>query len=242
MLTSAFLLTLLATTNLRSGIPPSQDATGPSENTFAVVMHFEQEISAETLKQAQHELEYIMLPLGFRFDWRFAGHKHAGDAANYFVSVYFAGNCLIPEIPRRAEHSNVLAQTAISDGRILPYCQVNCDSVQDNIHYALISHTFVQMRYLLGRALGRVLAHEFYHILADTRQHGDEGLAKPVLKTMDLVEGLLKLDPDEVDEIRHKLGRSPSVPTPHWGALRSSYFLLDDISHSRESGAPWPAR
>jgi len=40
---------------------------------------------------------------------------------------------------------------------------------------------------LLGRALGRVMAHELYHVLLRTRKHGHSGLARPVLTSADLL-------------------------------------------------------
>src|ERR1017187_298995 len=39
----------------------------------------------------------------------------------------------------------------------------------------------------LGRALGRVLAHELYHIFADTTQHPPAGVAKPAYSAEDLL-------------------------------------------------------
>jgi hypothetical protein len=39
----------------------------------------------------------------------------------------------------------------------------------------------------LGRALGRVAAHELYHVLGNTQSHGEAGLAKPSFGTVDLL-------------------------------------------------------
>jgi hypothetical protein len=39
----------------------------------------------------------------------------------------------------------------------------------------------------MGRALGRVLAHELYHIFANTTRHAADGVGKPAYSVADLL-------------------------------------------------------
>jgi hypothetical protein len=41
--------------------------------------------------------------------------------------------------------------------------------------------------------MGRVLAHELYHIVANTAEHGDEGVTQTALSARELTSGQLEL-------------------------------------------------
>lgn len=57
---------------------------------------------------------------------------------------------------------------------------------------------------LLGRALGRVVAHEIYHALARSRYHGQRGVAKRSLTAEDLILGSLRLGDAEMTTLRNR--------------------------------------
>jgi hypothetical protein len=61
---------------------------------------------------------------------------------------------------------------------------------------------------LLGRAMGRVLAHELYHIVADTSDHGREGVTQASLTPRELTAGQLELRPSELAAMQIGLGRA----------------------------------
>jgi hypothetical protein len=54
---------------------------------------------------------------------------------------------------------------------------------------------------LLGRALGRVLAHEVVHILAKSGAHGHAGVAKTALSGSQLIAPELRLEAEDVERI-----------------------------------------
>jgi len=58
---------------------------------------------------------------------------------------------------------------------------------------------------MLGRAMGRVLAHELYHIVADTAGHGENGVAQPALSARELTSGQLELRASDVEAIQSGL-------------------------------------
>jgi hypothetical protein len=55
---------------------------------------------------------------------------------------------------------------------------------------------------LLGRALGRVLAHEVYHILAKTTGHGRAGVAKSALSGRQLIADRIAFDEHDLRKLR----------------------------------------
>jgi hypothetical protein len=48
-----------------------------------------------------------------------------------------------------------------------------------------------------GRAVGRVVAHELYHIFANTQKHGSVGVAKESYTVQDLMSGDFLFDGQE---------------------------------------------
>jgi hypothetical protein len=80
-----------------------------------------------------------------------------------------------------------LGQTQIVDGKVLPFAEVRCDMVRKLISRELYAKPSRERDVLLGRALGRVMAHELYHILLRTTGHGSNGLARPVQSSADLM-------------------------------------------------------
>jgi hypothetical protein len=53
--------------------------------------------------------------------------------------------------------------------------------------------------------MGRVLAHELYHMVADTDEHGEDGVAQPALSARELTSGQLELRPSDVAAIQSGL-------------------------------------
>lgn len=80
-----------------------------------------------------------------------------------------------------------LGQTQVVDGEVLPFSDVRCDPVRKLIGRDLAIQPSYEREQLLGRALGRVLAHELYHILLRTTSHGTDGLARPAQTAADLM-------------------------------------------------------
>ncbi len=200
-------LSLLAATVLAGKDPEG------SETVFALVLTFEQDFSRLALNSMQRELENILSPFDLRFEWRLGLQDRREQMANLLVSVRLRGSCTIEPSERPVDSLplRVLGQTEISDGKLLSYCAVNCDEVRTIIQSAVNNEAFVQMQTRLGQALGRVLAHELYHILAATTRHRSSGISKRVVTPEDLVDGVMRLEAEEVEAIRRQIFRGHRV-------------------------------
>jgi hypothetical protein len=182
--------------------PETPENSGP---VFAVVLTSEQEdISPVTLDHMQQELEYILSPFQLRFQWRRGLHDRSHEPANLLMSVRLRGSCttegLSDATPSRSLHS--LGHAEVSDGRILAYCTVDCEKVRTMIWPLVRRESFPLRQLLLGRALGRVLAHETYHILSGTMRHGDSTVTKAMVRPEELITGPSHLHPEDIDAIR----------------------------------------
>jgi len=124
-------------------------------------------------------------------------------AATYsrILMVRFHGNCAIapgdsgPESDDRIE----LADTVTSQGRILPYTVIDCDRLQAFPRSGGSTRTGQEAN--LGRAGARVLAHELYHVLLQTPEHGKKGIAKAVYTPASLLSKSMRFEEGELERI-----------------------------------------
>ncbi len=74
--------------------------------------------------------------------------------------------------------SHALGFTKVVHGRVLPYTEVECDRVREALSYLVPGADRRACQKAMGVALGRVVAHALYHVLARTTAHAADGLAK----------------------------------------------------------------
>ncbi len=121
------------------------------------------------------------------------------------LAVTFHGSCTAapPAQPWETGTGAIdLAKTVVQDGVILPYSEVNCDRVRDFLDTADSTETGRESR--LGRAMGRVLAHELYHVLLQTREHSSKGIGKAVQAPASLLSRSLRFEEGELELIRSR--------------------------------------
>ena len=87
-----------------------------------------------------------------------------------------------------------LGSTKISNGRVLPFSELECDRIRHSIAPLAIGYSQEERESLLGRSLGRVLAHELFHVFANTDKHGHEGVTKTSYSRKDLVAETFEFD------------------------------------------------
>jgi hypothetical protein len=155
---------------------------------IAIYTSFQQEQPSDAVITAmQEELAAIMAPMGLRFDWRSMKNASGSDVAVELAVVTFKGHCESTRMSPRPEKSGPLGWTHISEGAILPFADVDCDGVRSFLQTGLMGVRPADREELFGRALGRVVAHELYHIFANTQHHGSEGVGKAAYSVQNLL-------------------------------------------------------
>ena len=86
------------------------------------------------------------------------------------------------------------AWTKTVDGAPSSFGEVSCEMVRKTVLSALWGQDYARQELLFGRALGRVVAHEVYHMMAKTAQHGGSGVTAPALTGAQLISDSLDLD------------------------------------------------
>ena len=139
------------------------------------------------LSALQSELSIIMQPLRLHFDWRDLKSATGRDPVPELVVVSFKGYCGVGRAPGREGKTGPLGWTHMADGEFLPFVDVSCDRVLAVIRSLIRGESLRKQELALGRALARVMAHELYHLFAETVRHARAGAAKAGFNAFDLV-------------------------------------------------------
>jgi hypothetical protein len=170
-------------------------AASPAGETTSVFLLIRTgEAPAATFQEMRKELADLMSPAGVPVHWEEPSGSH--DVNGSTVVVDLSGKCRVPfhadaepQGPRTP-----LASTATADGSILPFVQVNCGALAYLIAPQIGDQPESVRESVLGRALARVLAHELYHILTQSENHANSGVAKAALSGADLTGSRFEFD------------------------------------------------
>jgi hypothetical protein len=154
---------------------------------IALYTQFLQEVPAAVVESLETEVAAIMAPMGLHFNWRDLAATSGSQVSVELAVISFKGRCNVAGLTPHDSSSGVLGWTHISDGVILPFADVDCDAVRGFIQKQLLAVRMEDRAPAFGRALGRVLAHELYHIFANTTHHGTEGVARESYNAQDLL-------------------------------------------------------
>ena len=168
-------------------------------HTISVFLSRQSVQPSETVAEMQRELARIVRPLDFHLSFHQSGAQPVPDDANQVVIVNFRGSCSMadsapPVRDRVALDSRSLASAPVSDGRVLPFVTIECDKLRDWMRSKVAGLRTEQRQELLGRAVGRLIAHELYHITAQTKHHASEGVAQPCFSLRELIADRFDFD------------------------------------------------
>ena len=155
-------------------------------HTLAVYAGSASGLHPESKSAMKAEVQRLLSPATLEVIWKNTAEKRAGEDFEFVAVASFEGSCAVSQaVPAVATVS--LADTSVSDGRILPFFTIDCTRVIQ----MLGPHVEPTV---LGRALGRIIAHELYHIVARTSDHHDTGVAKAAFSIRDLTNSRFEFD------------------------------------------------
>jgi len=155
---------------------------------LTVLLSLDGKASSAAINELRTELSSIMKETGRTLDVRLRSQSSAGETFEDVVLVNLKGNCKMERLVPFIDERGPLAWTHSTDGAILPFAEVSCDRIAKAIAGAMWGGERKQADKLLGRALGRVLAHELYHIIGKTHDHNADGsLAKEAISAKQLI-------------------------------------------------------
>jgi hypothetical protein len=163
---------------------PPQGSVAP----IALYTQFQQPHSQAVEAAVRDELDSIMAPIGLGFEWRSLPQTNPNAVSVELAVVTFKGHCDTANLlPIRPIAGGALGWTHVSDGVILPFSDVDCDRLRGFLQRDLMLMPANERDETFGRAIARVLAHELYHIFANTSKHGSCGIGKSAYTAQELL-------------------------------------------------------
>jgi len=183
-----------------------QAATAPP---IAVFVDFESQPSLQSVEQMRTEIAAILKPSGLTLDWHSLQDPQSTNSYPDLVVLRFKGSCQVRNPPMDSElgpaiEGSALASTVVSDGHVLPFTDVKCNEIRRYLQSELLGRQTAKQEQIYGRALGRVVAHELYHIFAATEEHAKDGVARSFHTRRDLTEKTFRFTEKETTTL-HEL-------------------------------------
>jgi hypothetical protein len=199
--------------------------------SIAVFLDFENQPSETSVTQMEREISSILKPSGLQLDFRMLNSRKGDESFSDLVVLKFKGSCQMrtPALDSELGPSiagSALASTQVSDGRILPFSDVECDKIRRYIAPDVNWNDPDKRDTVYGKALGRVVAHELYHIFAGTPQHAKDGVARSFHTRRDLTAKQFRFSPSESNAL-HEL---------KWRALLASEGTRPSVALDDDSG------
>src|SRR3954465_8386200 len=126
-----------------------------------------QSVDSISVQLARQEMQRLLAPAQIEI----LGDRKGPNVSRVIV-VSFDGSCSLDTLPPGPPDKSgieALAETVASANRILPYVHVNCNRLLATLTPALQPLSTPLRRAVFGRALGRVIAHEVYHVLSQRK-------------------------------------------------------------------------
>ncbi len=163
---------------------------------IALYADFQSEPPHAIVEAVRDELRRIMTPIGLNFDWRPISESHGRTSAELVV-VSFKGTCDAEGLTPVPVPQAALGWTHVSDGVILPFSDIDCSAIRGFVQSDLLKMQKGRRAEAYGRAIGRVLAHEMYHVFADTQRHGAFGVGKAAYTVGELLSPVFRFEGHE---------------------------------------------
>jgi hypothetical protein len=160
--------------------------------------------SKVAIQEMGREAAHILKRSGVSLRWRVGLPPQA--VSGVLVVVKLVGHCDMDGSPAFLM-TGPLGWAHEVNGSMLPFSALACDNLRGAVQAAIVDGNQIRGNALLGRAMGRVLAHELYHIVADSSTHGKGGVAQAALSPRELTSGFLELQASEVTAVQSGLNR-----------------------------------
>lgn len=165
----------------------------PRARQITVLLDFENSHSRVPLKEMKSELQSILSGAGVALDLRLKDELPADPQFGELLVFKMQGHCSLDESTETplVDERGPLAMTYSSDGEMLSFGAVQCDKIRDCLEQLYGQHNVPLHSAVYGRALGRAVAHEMYHMIAKSTTHTKDGVTKESLSAWELTENSL---------------------------------------------------
>jgi hypothetical protein len=162
-----------------------------------IFLDFDREPLPAAIQEMEREVGVLLADTGARFSWLMLNKDARSQTFDDLAVLRFRGNCHMPArglLPATDGAKITLGATEVTSGLVTSYSDVECDQITACIASLLQSFCEPDRQVAFRRALGRVVAHELYHILARTKKHTQTGISRSVQSPFDLIKDHFQLD------------------------------------------------
>jgi hypothetical protein len=206
----------------------------------AIFLDFEHAPSKPSVQLMQREVGAVLAATGVQFSWLTLKQDVPSETFDELAVLRFRGSCRIDKLRLPAVIPDAgpvtLGETDLTSGVVSVYSSVECDEIKTCIAGALGGFCERDRETAFGRALGRVVAHELYHILGRTREHSRHGISRGLQTSFDLIRENFQFDRKALLWLKQRL---QIVRTAAPGKLASERGNLTvGAGHARRSVSP----
>lgn len=179
-----------------------------------VILDAPRQSSPAMLAALQTEVNRTVPLPGVELIWD-APNRAAQGHTSYdrVVMVRLQGSCAASR-PDVDKWEGPLGKTYVSNGEVQPFVDVDCPRILTLMTSSRGNGPrFLLTDRMVGRALGRVTAHEIYHVLTRSGEHDHHGLAQPTLTRAELCFGNTTMTENSLQRMESELG-PPAPATP----------------------------
>jgi hypothetical protein len=141
----------------------------------------------------EHEAGTVLKRTGLTFDWILRESLQPDSEFSSMLIFKMKGRCAMDLAPQLIDERGPLGMAFVSDGQVLPFGEIECDRVKHTVQRVLPRGQSEWRDRLYGRALGRVVAHEMYHMLSGSTHHSKSGVTQATLTADELTSNHLDL-------------------------------------------------
>ena len=175
---------------------------------LTILIDFDQDHSESSIQEMNREIEHLLRRTGVRLSIREKSAIKPYENFEDLVMVKLQGSCKIDGPSSSSGNRNTLGWSHVMSGEILPFGDVSCDNVRGAIQGVLGGSEQKYKERMFGRALGRVVAHELYHIIGGVHTHGRKGIAQASLSGHELITEEMELAAEDMERM---VSRSPRI-------------------------------
>jgi hypothetical protein len=167
---------------------------GNPNSPVTVLLDFDQPYSSLSLAEMEREASAALKNTGLTFEWKLRDTVSPDAEFKLLLVFKMKGRCAMDLVPQLIDERGPLGMAFVSDGQVLSFGEIECDQVKRSVQRILPRGRSEKEERLYGRALGRVAAHEMYHMLSGKKMHSKSGLAQARLTADELISNHMALD------------------------------------------------
>jgi hypothetical protein len=177
---------------------------GETSSPVTAVIFPEGQYSKTAVREMGREAAHILKRSGVALRWRIGAPPQS--VAGRLVVVKLIGRCDMDGSPAYLQ-PGPLGWAQEVDGTVIPFSSLACDNLRGAVEAAPMHGDQPRGNAALGRAMGRVLAHEIVHVVTDSSAHASQGVTQPALTPRELTSGAFEMQPSEVEAVQDGLSR-----------------------------------